>query len=345
MWHVTKMPQKATYEQLLSHCPGAPFSSIYPRVLCSLWAGYGQIVSIKALDSSKQERRFIVKEFSCPPGMNAAHRGEEDHSRKVHSYSVESSFYQNVSKRMIDAGVLVPELQHVYRDEEGSNIVMVLSDLSLHGEYNVRKGNQLDLKEGKALLSWLARFHAVNWEKSGADVHLNGLWDEGSFWQLGTRQAELEDIEIEWIEMGLTREVAVQVHEAIKNSKSRTIIHGDAKASNFFFFKEDSRIAGFDFQYVGFGDPMRDVAYLLCCSIKQNLVDKHQDDLLWHYHSELSACLMDAGHDAYDMEQMKESFELCVVDLARFMSGSRWWGNLDYIQNKTMAYLKRQVSR
>ena len=53
-----------------------------------------------------------------------------------------------------------------------------------------RYSDSLSLAEAKAALSWLAAFHAFFWGRPKPD----GLWQQGTFWHLDTRQEEFEDI-------------------------------------------------------------------------------------------------------------------------------------------------------
>lgn len=319
---------------LTSGCHGSPYSNVQQRVLGSLWAGYGQIVSINATNVHNQQCSLVVKQFIPPKTRDES----EDHCRKVRSYSVESSFYKTVSPQMRARGVLVPQLMGVSEEDDG--VMIVMSDLSDHGTYYTRRGNQLTIEEGKALLSWLAKFHAVHFRTTDPP---QGLWNEGSFWQLGTRQDELDDLEEEWVRLGLDRSKAEEIHKIITNTRFRTVIHGDAKAANFFFYPGQGdvplEIGGYDFQYCGMATPLRDVAYLICCSIQGCLVHEYEEDLLSHYYTELTSSLCPEHAEEYPMEEFREMYNLCIVDLARFMSGSRWWGNIDYIEHKARMWL------
>ena len=51
-------------------------------------------------------------------------------------------------------------------------------------------------------------------------------------------------------------------------------MHGDAKLANFLFTSDHSQVAGVDFQYVGGGCGMKDVAYLLSC-LDEDACDTH----------------------------------------------------------------------
>lgn len=323
-------------DSLLSRCQGAPYSNIQQRVLGHLWAGYGQIVAVQATNGSNQSCSLIIKQ--CIPPQTCSNLSE-DHLRKLESYRVESCFYTHISSRMRGCGVLVPELKGVFEEEQGMTVV-TMGDLGDHGRYYTKKGNQLDLKEGRALLSWLARFHAVYWKAAAAP---QGIWEEGSFWQLGTRRGELDQLDQAWVERGLDQRTAEIIHDTIRKTRFRTVIHGDAKSANFFFFDGDDtgplQIGGYDFQYCGMATPLRDVAYFLCCSMKQHHVSKYEDELLLHYYTELCAVLCAEDAEEYSLQELRTMYDLCVVDLARFMAGSRWWGNVDYIENKALSWL------
>ena len=341
-------------EPILAQCPGAPYSNINARVLCKLWKGYGEIMTVQATDCNGTESQLVIKQVHIPRHSELG----EDHLRKVHSYRVESVFYREMSERMNSRGVIVPTVRLITGEldtscstfcKDGMSMSIVMDDLRTQGPCYERKGNQLNLEEGKAVLSWLAKFHAVNWQSihtlSSASIQ-GGLWQEATFWQLDSRSAELNAIDVDWIEL---KYLAKDIHDAIGGSKYRTIIHGDAKAANFLFFKEErdqgiARVAGYDFQYCGFGDAMRDVAYFLSCSIKPGVLYVHERDLLEHYHFQLVANLTEEQACGYSMDVLQNSYELCLVDLARFMAGSRWWGNVDYLQLRTREWLKSNTA-
>lgn len=286
------------------------------HVVQSLWAGYGRLYSCIADGDS-----LIVKHFT-PPGTNE--KESEDHMRKLKSYSVERVFYETLSQKLIDRGCIVPAC--VGCVEENGSIAIVMRDLGAqYGDYDVRRGNCLNMEEGKRLLSYLARFHAVNWGQASVE----GLWDEGSFWQLGTRMEELRFLDSSWKRWGLDREMALRIHALVRELPHRTIVHGDAKAANFFWFSD--AVGGYDLQYAGSGSPMRDIAYTLGCSMQEHLIEAHEESLLRHYHDELSSLLAPEHAAAYSFETMQEAYDLCVADLVRFMCGSRWWGNIRFV--------------
>jgi Ser/Thr protein kinase RdoA (MazF antagonist) len=188
--------------------------------------------------------------------------------------------------------------------------------------------------EGMRLLSYLAKFHAINW-----GLQVEGLWEEGCFWQLGTRMDELNYLDRSWKRYGLDRDMAVRIHELVRRLPHRTIVHGDAKAANFFWFKDDSTIGGYDLQYCGMASPMRDIAYMLGCSMQEHLIEEYEETLLRHYHTQLMSHLSTEHAADFTFEVMQSAYDLCVCDLVRFMCGSRWWGNTDYLERKAKTWL------
>jgi hypothetical protein len=307
------------------------YSVGHVKTVQSLWAGYGAIFSCTA-----DGDRLIVKHFT-PPAHRRVENDSEDHRRKLRSYSVERVFYEALSQKLIDAGCIIPSCVGCIDGDDGS-IAIVMRDLGEHyGSYDIRRGNCLNMEEGKRLLSYLARFHAVFWNARPPE----GLWDEGCFWQLGTRMDELQYLDNSWRRWGLDRAMAMKIHEKVLHLPHRTIVHGDAKAANFFWFKE--QVGGYDLQYTGGGSPMKDVAYMLGCSMQEHLIHAHEEVLLRHYHAELTSLLSPEHAADYTFETMQEAYDLCVADLVRFMCGSRWWGNTTYLETKAKGWLAAHV--
>ena len=104
-----------------------------------------------------------------------------------------------------------------------------------------------------ACLRWLAAFHA-----RFLGVAPDGLWKNGTYWHLATRQDELAAIEDPEL-----REAAPLLDQKLRACVFQTLVHGDAKPANFCFARGGSSVAAVDFQYVGGGCGMKDVAYLL----------------------------------------------------------------------------------
>jgi len=301
------------------------------RKLSTLWAGYGVIHEIKARDLSGRTHNLILKEVSPPAGSGVSHL------RKVQSYQVEAAFYTSVVPSLRDFGLALaqPLVVESTLDSSGGALHLLMTDL--RPDYpNARQRGTLDLAHAKAALSWLARLHASHWQQDVPE----GLWPEGSFWQLQTRLEELENTELEWSDLKAAAHLVDR--ELTQNCKFRTIVHGDAKSANFLFSDPAAgpvRAAAYDFQYAGGGDAMRDVAYLLCSSVEAKVLAKHEEELLRHYHSELLSLLSPHAAQEYTWDVMLKRLSLATCDFVRFMAGWGWWGSTRWAADKARACL------
>lgn len=99
-------------------------------------------------------------------------------------------------------------------------------------------------------------------------------------------------------------------------------VHGDVKSCN--VMEDAGKIAMCDFQYVGKGCPMKDIAYFLCsCGI----ANEEGDDsfYLQIYYNRLCTKLNDKNiSNIPTMESLTIALELAYCDYQRFMCG---WGN------------------
>jgi hypothetical protein len=96
---------------------------------------------------------------------------------------VESYFYQHLALRLQShpiCHIARPLLAQSSLTSSGGTMLLVLSDLRLQFPSHV---GSLGLEHTKAVLSWLAAFHAAFWEQpTPAEV-----WAEGCYWHLDTR--------------------------------------------------------------------------------------------------------------------------------------------------------------
>lgn len=209
------------------------------ELLQSLWGGYGRLVRRRTETGTE-----IVKDIRWP-----ARDGDRSHRRKIRSYDVEAHWYGHWASR-VPSPCRVPACRGIETRRDG--MVLVLEDLDEAGyprRSSLREPGDLD-----AAIAWLARFHAAFLGQAP-----EGLWKEGSYWHLATRPDELASMP-----KGALRDAAAGIDRRLSRARFRTIVHGDAKPDNFCLGGR-GRIAAVDFQYVGGGCGMRDLAYLLDC--------------------------------------------------------------------------------
>ncbi len=116
------------------------------------------------------------------------------------------------------------------------------------------------LQEAKVVLEWLAAFHAFWWEAEPPA----GLWKQGCYWHLETRQEELAQMSGTWQQL---KQQAGAIDKAIRSIEGgsrqhRTLVHGDIKSENIMFSDDNTQCAAYDFQYCG---EVREQSMLLNC--------------------------------------------------------------------------------
>ena len=209
----------------------------------SLWSGYGEIFRVHLTGADVTSA--IVKWVQPPARLRGS---DASHARKCRSYHVETAWYRTLGKQCDDA-CRVPVL--LDSQVSGYQWQLLLEDLDVAGfpeRRHAPKAVEID-----RCLAWLAAFHA-----RFLGVAPNGLWKTGTYWHLATRADELAAIED-----GALREAAPLLDRKLRSCAFQTLVHGDAKPANFCFAPGGRGVAAVDFQYVGGGCGMKDVAYLL----------------------------------------------------------------------------------
>lgn len=214
--------------------------------LQSLWGGYGELHRVQLEEAGSESS--IVKSVTPPPERELARDPERlrSHRRKLRSYAVELAFYQGFAQSC-DAACRVPALFHGEARE--GRFLFVLEDLDQAG-FAARRAH-CTAQEIRACLEWLAAFHA---RFVGAEPA--GLWKVGTYWHLATRPDELSRLKTAEL-----RRAAARIDERLNAAHFRTLVHGDAKLENFCFSSAARGVAAVDFQYVGGGVGVKDVAY------------------------------------------------------------------------------------
>ena len=337
--------------------------------LSELWAGYGHIyrIHVSHPPSSSGEAHdgtYIVKTIR-PPAQKRGY--DEGHARKMLSYQVEANFYRDFAQALAreDAGCCIPKLFASSSRQESQGQTLVLEDLSIRFPVlTERRGTLSDAQVNKSL-EWLASFHAASWNiASSQDVTSfcpppstaieawagKGLWQQGGYHYLATRMDELESIDARhdpWGQLGLhaSSDLPAAVDWCLNNPPDRTrlsLIHGDVKAANMAFSRDTSHMAMYDFQYVGLGLGVQDLAKFLTTSIPSRYLNSAdgEQQLLKTYHAALVQRLP-RGY-AYEMDELMRDWELALVSWVRFLAGwsGGFWGNVTWLQGRVEGLLR-----
>lgn len=278
------------------------------EVVQSLWSGYGEIV--RYLVDGADFNRIIVKHVKFPNSSNHPRGWNTDfsHQRKLKSYEVETAWYEKYSSQCDDS-CRIPKCYHVETSKD--EVLIVLEDLNESG-FDLRK-TSVSINDMHVCLTWLANFHAAFLMKKS-----DGLWNVGTYWHLDTRPDELEVMDDP-----LLKEAAPLVDNKLNSAKYLSLVHGDAKLANFCFSVNNS-VAAVDFQYVGGGCGMKDVAYFIGSCIYEEECKQYEEPLLNHYFAALKEALKgDNSHiDFNELEkEWRALYPYAWTDFHRFLKG------------------------
>ncbi len=278
-----------------------------------LWSDYGAIVRVHLSDADyegAQLNRLIAKVISPP--QSATHpRGwnsEKSQLRKLRSYQVERYFYQRYANACPDSH----RLPRCYGSEGvDGNVVLLLEDLDV--EYP-RRQDHLDLTGVRRCLHWLASFHAHFLSKRDGN-----LWERGGYWYLATRSDEFAVMP-----EGPLKQAASAFDGLLAECEFQTLLHGDAKVANFCFSPTLEKVAAVDFQYVGQGCGIQDVAYLLGSCLSEQTLWRHETELLNEYGQSLVA-MLEQKQPATKAREVADAwvslYAVAGADFHRFLSG------------------------
>jgi hypothetical protein len=311
-------PDHAELAALIARATGAPHVELGERVQ-DLWSGYGEIRRATLVGSSATP--VIVKYVVPPQGSTHAAADARSHRRKLRSYEVERAFYRSYAGRCGPVA-RVPAALHV--GGNGDRTLLVLEDLDASG-FGLRRA-RVSASELTACLRWLAYFHA-----RFLRARPESLWNVGTYWHLATRPDELAVVRD-----AAVRRAAPVLDERLNRARFRTFVHGDAKLQNFCFADKGDAVAAVDFQYVGGGVGVKDVAYCLTSCLTPRELERDAPLHLNAYFRELRAAVAarDAGPaqealpDALDVDALevewRELYPLACADFYRFLLG--WAG-------------------
>eukprot|EP01130_Rhizamoeba_saxonica_P004720 TRINITY_DN1917_c0_g1_i2.p1 TRINITY_DN1917_c0_g1~~TRINITY_DN1917_c0_g1_i2.p1 ORF type:complete len:154 (-),score=21.11 TRINITY_DN1917_c0_g1_i2:97-558(-) len=124
------------------------------------------------------------------------------------------------------------------------------------------------------------------------------------------------------------KKYARDIDTVLNQCKYKTLVHGDAKLANFCFSKNLDKVAGVDFQYVGPGCGMKDVAYFLSSCFSDKCCETYEQELLHYYFSCLRGYLPNFEDFELLLEEWSELYYFAWADFHRFEIG--WCGYVSH---------------
>jgi hypothetical protein len=306
------------FEDLI--CKATNSTSLYEiEVIQSLWSGYGKISryglntsDVNSSDVNSSDIKSVVVKHIQLPDQNNHPRGwntDLSHQRKIKSYQVEMNWYKQWADKC-DINCRIPH--SLALESRGDEVIIVLEDLNESG-YPNRK-NSVSKSQMYLCLSWLANFHATFMNEKPT-----GLWKIGSYWHLDTRPDELNVLKDHQL-----KKAAKLIDQKLQDSPYQSFVHGDAKLANFCFSNDGKAVAAVDFQYVGGGCGMKDVAYFIGSCLYEEECQSLERELLDYYFSILSKVLITKQVDIDPKlieHDWRALYPIAWTDFHRFVKG------------------------
>ncbi|WP_220720801.1 oxidoreductase family protein [Agarivorans litoreus] len=276
----------------------------------SLWGGYGELLRVTfehgVYPSLVVKNIRFPQQTKHPRGWNTA----RSHQRKVHSYQVELAWYQQFAQDC-DQHCYVPQLIDSSQHNDQQSII--LEDLHSLGYNQVKQ--HIALEQALVCVRWLAYFHARFMQRSAPT-----LWPQGGYWHLATRPDELTAM----AESPL-KQAASAIDQYLQSSNYTCLIHGDAKLANFCFNQALNRVAAVDFQYVGKGCGIQDLALFMGSCLSEQQCLEQQENILDYYFKMLRQALEHyaiADVNVIKLEQQwRDLYPFAWADFERFLEG------------------------
>ena len=275
----------------------------------SLWSGYGSIKRLEVIDGKQPS---VIAKHVKMPVQNNHPRGWNtnlSHLRKVKSYEVESNWYKYYSTKCNDT-CRIPDCYTI--ESKGNEVFIVMEDLDASGFEN--RISSVNWTAIEACLLWLANFHA-----RFLNCKPKHLWDIGTYWHLSTRPDELKVLD----DLPL-KNAAQAIDNKLNNAKYKSFVHGDAKLANFCFSNNNKNVAMVDFQYVGGGCGMKDVAYFIGSCLYEDDCENLETKILDTYFTELKIAVSKI-HSHVNIDELEQEwrhlYPVAWTDFHRFLKG------------------------
>ena len=223
------------------------------------------------------------------------------------------TFYQNQNKDC-DSHCRTPQLLAAL--QEGEQTLLLLEDLDSSGFPS--RLTTVTSEQVSLCLHWLAEFHATFLEECHPTPDV-GLWQTGTYWHLATRPDELAALTDRAL-----KAAAPAIDAKLSQARYQTLVHGDAKLANFCFSQAGDQVAALDFQYVGGGCGMKDVAYLLGSCLDEATIEEQESELLDTYFGFLTTALarrQSTLDPAALIIEWRALFPYAWTDFHRFLKG------------------------
>lgn len=338
--------------------------------------------------------KSLILKYVSPPKTYKKKKAvdfNEGHVRKILSYQVEQFFYTGLAPQMPADIPVASCLASIDASESNdNNTAMILSDLREPFPVPGEKRAALSAVQTRTALKWLADFHGFWWSRASdidrstcvlppkehfkryQDTALagnGGVWLNGGYTYLATRQTEfeslLDDSDSDWNlllgsvllpgQLSTAERVSMFLSPSTtSNQQFITLLHGDVKSENLFTNTDGTAVVFYDFQYVGLGYGVCDLAKFFTCSvpIEMLMADTYHsgppEELTLQYGEEILlraylADLQERSGKTYAWETFIRHWETALVDWLRFQASWGFWGNTEFLEARVRHILKNDA--
>ncbi|KAF2211626.1 hypothetical protein CERZMDRAFT_43172 [Cercospora zeae-maydis SCOH1-5] len=355
-------------------------------VLQTLWQGYGYVCSVEGIGNVGGSSHSVILKYVKPPLSRDAE--SEGHIRKVISYSVEQHFYTTLAPLLppeiaiakchgsIEAGgkvaLLLEDLRTRFPVAGEKRATLKTTQVhaaidwlaKFHGFWHA------NLSEASKHRLRLPPLQEVQRKDAAVeDGTADGVWLNGGYTYLSTRRSEFDclrqDVTSEWSRAlcaskansapCVAEQVAKLLSPATVTSRSGlgdylSLVHGDVKSENLFTTASGEAVAFFDFQYVGLGCGLSDLAKLFTCSVPEDLLHEPKGGdgppstlamgqgeaaLLNSYRKAFE----EASGKTYPWDLFLMHWQTALTDWLRFQASWGFWGNTEWLEARCRSIL------
>ncbi|KAF2795976.1 hypothetical protein K505DRAFT_323686 [Melanomma pulvis-pyrius CBS 109.77] len=335
--------------------------------------------------STPQELQSFILKMTMPLRTD---KSDEGHTRKALSYQVEQYFYSELAP-LLPSSISVAKCStsiNEHHPDGTSTTAMLLSDLREQFPVAGEKRDELSPTQVHAALDWLSGFHGFWWpqvkdmdrhslvrppleevEHDAGGAREKTVWLNGGYTYLATRRKEYSslarDSSSKWNALlTMSKDSSISIAEMVADILAprkegrgatedyQTLIHGDVKSENLFTSVSGEEVAFYDFQYVGLGLGVCDLAKLFTCSLPLDMLvgdasvsldmelemQQGEKALLERY----LARLKDVSKKEYDWDVFLMHWETALVDWLRFQASWGFWGHTEWLEARVRWILK-----
>jgi Phosphotransferase enzyme family len=236
---------------------------------------------------------LVWNDFAGPLTVIAKCPSADPHSRNiaamVRNYELEISWYRSLAA---STPVNCPHCYHAEIADNGIDFALLLADCA-----PAKQGDQLagaDLQSIKAAIAEMAALHASHWNGPELDAHdwlhfgrankeivrqlMPTLYPEFCTRYRGRLNDEI---------LAMGQHLVEHIGDYLDAVPAAlTVVHGDFRLDNL-LFETDGGVTVVDWQTVGIGSPMADLAYLIGTSIADPAVRAAEEAALFGYYCDL----------------------------------------------------------